>query len=101
MPAEKQRIKKLYKFYWSCGNMGYVDGLFIAEEEEVQRVLNNRVVLGDVLGQMSNIQGIITKEDLTIISDDQMLIQKLEEIFKPSSVTLCGFNPLDFFQKQE
>lgn len=27
-------MKKLYSFYWDCGRMGNLEGLFIAEESE-------------------------------------------------------------------
>jgi hypothetical protein len=85
-------MRKLFKFYFNCGRMGKLDGLFIAYQEEIDELIGKNVYFGEVLGKHSEITGIIEKEEIKEISNDQELINKLEELF--GSDTLCGINPL-------
>lgn len=73
-------MKKLYKFKWDCGRMGVVDSLFIALEENVEKAIGAQVDFGEILGKHSNVYGTLKQSDLTIVSDDQGFIEKLEEL---------------------
>ena len=60
----------LYKFYWDCGRMGYLDGLFIAEESDLEEAYDKEVYFGEVLGIHSEIYGTLNRDDISLISDD-------------------------------
>lgn len=90
-------MNKLYKFYWDYGRMGHVDGLIISTDEKIKSNLGEPVYFGDVLGEHSEIEGIIEESDFTEISDNQELIKNLKDIFK--SDTLSGYNPFEYIQK--
>ena len=62
-------MKKLYSFYWDCGRMGNLQGLFIAEESEVQKILSKEVYFGEVLGKYSEIYGTVDFEDIEVVSE--------------------------------
>lgn len=73
-------MKKLYKFKWDCGRMGVVDSLFIAAEEDVEKAIGAQVDFGEILGKHSNVYGTLNQTDLTVVSDDQEFIEKLEAL---------------------
>lgn len=84
-------MKKLYKFYWDCGRQGDIEGLFVADEEDIKKNLGKNVSLGSCLGKYSEIYGNLDEDDLTILSDDQDFIKKFEELKCES-----GYNPLHY-----
>lgn len=92
-------MKKLYKFEWDCGRMGEIEGLFIAEETEVNKSIGSYVYFGEILGKHSEVSGPLEEKDFTAISEDQDLIDQLSSIFTHSS--LCGYNPLDYINEDE
>lgn len=90
-------MKKLYKFYWYCGRMGSVSGLFVAEESAIEKALGKTVYFGEILGKHSDIHGELSVEDLTIMSDDPEFIAKLAEVI--GSEHISGRNPLDYLEE--
>lgn len=91
-------MKHLYRFFWDCGRMGDVEGLFIATDLEVAEALGKYVYLGEALGKHSEISGVLEAGDVEIISDAQEEIEWLSGIFGRS---VSGYNPLDYIQDEE
>lgn len=92
-------MKKLYSFFWDCGRMGELDGLFIAEDTEIEALIGKRIYFGEVLGKHSEIDGILESDDITVKSDDQDFVTKFIEIMGEGTVS--GFNPLDYYDAEE
>ena len=86
-------MRKLYSFFWDCCRMGDVEGLFIAEESEVDAAIGSQVYFGEILGKHSDISGTLSSVDLKVISDDQDKIDWLLDIIGP---TVSGYNPLEY-----
>ena len=82
--------KLLVQFYWDCGRMGDLEGLFITTEDELKSWYGREACFGEVLGKHSEIDGTIDESDFTIKSDDQEFIDKIEEQL---GIHLSGFNP--------
>jgi hypothetical protein len=78
--------------------MGSLDGIFIADEKDVADLIGKEISFGEVLGKHSDVFGTLDKEDLEVVSEDQDLIQKIEDIL---GETLGGFNPLDYYEPEE
>lgn len=89
---------KLYSFYWDCGRSGSLDGLFIAEELEVEKILGKEVYFGEVLGKHSEVYGVVDNKDIKVLSEDQEKIEWLENLL---GSTLSGYNPLDYYEEPE
>lgn len=85
--------KLLVQFYWDCGRMGDIDGLFVTTQEELSSWYNRYIYFGEVLGKHSDIYGTIEPEDFTVKSDDQDVIAKIEELLGEH---LSGFYPGDY-----
>jgi len=79
--------------------MGNIDGLFIAESEEIEKLIGKEIYFGEVLGKHSDIYGTLEKDDIEVKSDDQDFIHKFEE--NMGSGTISGFNPLDHYEDDD
>lgn len=90
-------MRKLYSFFWDCGRMGDVEGLFIAEEADVDAAIGSQVSFGEILGKHSEISGTLSSVDLKVISDEQDRIDWLLGIIGPN---VSGYNPLDYIQQE-
>jgi hypothetical protein len=78
--------------------MGDVEGLFIAEEFEVDSAIGSQVRFGEILGKHSDISGTLSSVDLKVISDEQDRIDWLLGIVGP---TVSGYNPLEYVRQEE
>jgi len=92
-------MRKLYRFFWDCGRMGEIEGLFIAEESQVNKTIGKELYFGEILGKHSEIQGKLEMNELTVISEDQEFIDKIAGVF--GTTDLCGYNPLDHINEGE
>ena len=92
-------MKKLYRFEWDVGRMGMVEGLFIAEEEAISKIIGEHIYFGEILGKHSEIYGTLDEEDLTVISEDQKFIDQIIEVF--DGFNICGYNPLEYTNEDE
>lgn len=76
--------------------MGKISGLFISNSSEIDRIIGEVIYFGEVLGKFSEIYGPLDQEDLTVVTEDQGVIDALERLF--NSETLCGYNPIEYYQ---
>lgn len=95
---KENKMLKLYSFYWDCGRSGNLEGLFIAEESEVDKILGKEVYFGEVLGKHSEVSGIISELDIEVISEDQ---EKIEWLVSILGKDISGYNPLNYYEEAE
>lgn len=89
----------MYKFNWTIPRMGKLEGLFIAEEEELKAIMGSDIYFGGVLGKHSNIYGPLEEDDIVEVTDNQNYINVARSLSK--SDTLCGYNPLDYYEPED
>lgn len=87
-------MKAIYQFYQDCGRMGELEGLFIAERDDVEAIIGNTLYFNEVLGKHSEIEVVIDKCVVEELTDDQDFIVKFEEIM--GTGTISGINPLNY-----
>jgi len=92
-------MKKLYEFSWEFRRMGSIEGLFIADEAAVAKLIGKHIYFGEVLGKHSEVYGDLEEKDLTVKSDDQEFINKFIEIMGDG--TISGYNPLDYYEEDD
>jgi hypothetical protein len=85
-------MNKLYKFYWDCGRMGWLDGLFIADEAEVAAAIGKQVDFGEALGKHSEVYGKLEAHEIKLIPLSDATLAELVDAF--GKETLCGRNPI-------
>lgn len=88
---------KLYSFYWDCGRMGDLEGLFVADSDEITKIINKEISFGEVLGKHSEISGTLEEEDLVVLSEDQEKIEWLLSLLDGGN-TISGYNPLGYYE---
>ena len=88
---------KLFKFEWDCGRQGNLRGMFLAEQSEIDGLMGQNIVFGEVLGKHSYIEGILEEEDLEEVELQTGDIDVLKRVFDlPQGGTIQGYNPLDY-----
>lgn len=90
--------KYLWKFYWDCGRMGGIDGLFVATEKEVEDAIGREVYFGEILGKHSDIYGTLDSEDVEKIDLDSETVEKVSKILGNS---WGGYNPLYYIDEDD
>jgi hypothetical protein len=88
---------KLFRFFWDVGRMGEIEGLFVAEQSEVDRIIGKELYLGEVLGKHSEIYGTVEANEITVVSEDEDVCKHLIDECK--SKTICGYNPIDSWEE--
>ena len=86
-------MKILVKYYQDFGRSGELDGLFITTKEDLEKIYNQTVYFGEVLGKHSEISSTMQPKYFEIKSEDQDFIQKLEDLLGTS---ISGYNPFDY-----
>ena len=79
-------MQKLWKFEWDL-EYGLCVGLFKATEEEIESLYGRTVYFGDIEGKNSDVYGEIERGDITLISEDPVVINAVPKI---------GCNPLEY-----
>jgi hypothetical protein len=92
-------MKKLYELCWDCGRMGMLEGLFVAEESDMDALMGKEIYFGEVLGKHSEIFGPLEERDITIKNDDEDFINKLVDVIGGESIS--GYNPFDYYEDEE
>ena len=91
-------MKKLYKFYLDYGRMGDLEGLFIAEEEDVKEIIGTTVNFGEVLGKHSWVEEEMSEDMFTVIDVPSPIVDILEDKIGES---ISGYNPLDYIEDMD
>ena len=92
-------MKKIYEFYWNCGRMGNLAGIFVADDSEIAAVIGKNVYFGEVLGKHSEIEGTLEEDKITVKSADPDFVAKFIEVMGEG--TISGINPLDYYDPDE
>lgn len=74
--------------------MGFLDGLFVASEEDVAKVIGKEVYFGEVLGKHSEVYGTLQEGDLKLIDIPQDAIDKIVAVTGPH---ISGYNPISTY----
>lgn len=83
----------LYKFYedqW-CGELL---GFFVADSSEVEKIMGKTVCFGEVLGKHSCVEVDISDENITLITEDESLIE-----WCINNDIVCGHDPTSWLNE--
>ena len=70
----------LYKYSEHFGSQGMLEGLFFATAQDMQSMMNKEIYFGEVLGKHSEVETIIKKDSVTLITDDAEEVQRLQKL---------------------
>lgn len=91
--------KILVKYSEYFGRHGDLDGLFITTKEDLNNLIGKKIYFGEVLGKHSEVVGFMGGKNLTIVSEEQDFIFKLQNFM--GSNTISGFNPFYYDEVEE
>lgn len=74
---------------------GEVEGIFIEKIADVEQAMGKEAYLGEALGKHSEIVATIDESTVTLLSDDQDLIARLQDINIDT-----GYNPVAYYFEQ-
>jgi len=89
--------KRLYRFFWDYGRQGEVEGLFVADSDDVAGSLGREVYFGEILGKHSEVYGTLSAKDFEVLSEDDEFITKLADLL---GTTISGYNPLNYIDDE-
>ena len=91
-------MKGLYKMNLDFGRSGDLQGVFIADTEDIKYLTNNKisVYFGEVLGKHSEISCCINGNDLKLVTTDKNVINivrecELETGYNPLAYNICDY----------
>lgn len=89
-------MKALFKMNFDCGRNGNLEGVFIADTDDVKYLVKNNisVYFGEVLGKHSDVSGCVDESEITMITTDENVINVvcehgLESGYNPFDHTIC------------
>lgn len=88
--------KGVYKFHVDMGRQGELEGIFVAEASEIEEIIGKDVYFGEVLGKHSDVGGEIEEDEITLITDDPVVV----EVFEKHKLR-SGINPLGYYYDQK
>lgn len=86
-------MKAVFKLHFDCGRMGQLDGVFVAEKEQMDKLVKSgiQVYFGEVLGKHSEIYDPISEKDYTLVSEDPNVVSVIED-----NKLSTGYNPFNY-----
>jgi hypothetical protein len=85
--------RAIYKMELDFGRMGELEGIFVADTEDVAKLIESgkEIYFGEVLGKHSEIISAITSDDLKLVTEDAGFIELFEKYDLSN-----GYNPFDY-----
>lgn len=86
-------MEAVFKMYLDYGRMGDLEGVFIADKQAVEDLINSdqTIWFGEVLGKHSEVDCQASELDIQMISDDPAVVK----IFRDNNIEI-GYNPFDY-----
>lgn len=98
-------MKALFKMNFDCGRMGNLNGVFIADTEDMEYLVGNKisVYFGEVLGKHSEISGGVDESEIKMVTTDENVIAVVQEYglesgYNPFDETLCAYETEDVLE---
>lgn len=85
-------MKALCRLNFDCGRQGCLEGIFIADTEDVKYLKENKisVYFGEALGKHSEIYGYINEQEIEVITTEEKVIDIVQKYNLEN-----GHNPFD------
>lgn len=88
-------MKGIYRFEQSCGRMGDLYGIFVADIGETDKINGKTVYFGEVLGKHSEIEAdIVVGGNMKLVSFDPSEVDMFERL-----ELATGINPFEYWEE--
>lgn len=87
-------MKALYRLKFDCGRQGCLEGVFVADTEDVKFLVENQVSVyfGEVLGKHSEIYGPVEQKEIELITTEANVIEVVEKYGLSTGDNPFGYN---------
>lgn len=92
-------MKGIYEYFLDYGRSGELSGIFVADSEDVAKIIGKHIYFGEILGKHSEVTASITEGDIVLKTDDQSFIEQFEYIMGEGFES--GTNPLSYYEPSE
>lgn len=98
--------RAIYKLNIDCHRQGSLEGVFIAEKEQIEYLVNNKIEIyfGEVLGKHSQVIVTIDENEIIEVTDNEEFIKLFEQHDLSSGFSPFGYhtsmNDADLFEDQ-
>lgn len=82
--------------YHEIGRYHDIQGIFLATDEEVEKLIGTELYLGEIAGKHSEVTVEVTKNDIILVTEDALAV----EIFSRYGLS-NGVNPFDYIPEEE
>ncbi len=89
---------KLYQFNKYFGRQGDIEGVFIAEQEQIKLLIGTNIYFGEVLGKHSSVSCVIKQEDIKQLD---VLDSTVDDLLKVIGTDISGYNPLNYLVESD
>lgn len=76
--------------------MGHVEGVFVATEEDVEKIMGQEIYFGEILGKHSEVCFDMDTSNLTMVSNSPEVVKVIEDHGLES-----GYNPFAYWEEEE
>jgi len=73
-------MQGLYKFELDCDRQGFVEGLFIADDSEVEAAMGQKIYISDALGKHGDVKFVLTQEMVVLKSTNPEVIKVIDDL---------------------
>lgn len=91
-------MMKLYQFNKYIYRQGDLEGIFIAEPEDINNLTGSNVYFGEALGKHSNVSCVIQEQDIKQL---QVSDNTVDDLLKVIGTDISGYNPLNYLEPDE
>lgn len=88
-------MMKLYEFNKYIYREGDIEGIFIAEPEDINELIGSFAYFGEALGKHSNVGCVIQEQDIKQL---QVLDSTVDDLLKVIGTDISGYNPLNYLE---
>lgn len=88
-------MKGIYTYYQDYGRSGELSGIFVADSEDIAKLVGKDIYFGEILGKHSEVTARIGEGDIELKVEDQDFIARFEAIFGENYES--GVNPLSYY----
>lgn len=86
-------MKALFKLNFDCGRQGCLEGIFVADTEDVEYLKKNNICVyfGEVLGKHSEVYGPIDDNEIELLTTEASVIEVVQKYDLTN-----GYNPFEY-----
>lgn len=84
---------KLYQFNKYIYREGDIEGIFIAEPKDINKLIGSFAYFGEALGKHSNVGCVIEQKDIKQLD---VLDSTVDDLLKVIGTDISGYNPLNY-----